>query len=480
MTRCRGPRLVARAEAGFAQAFGAPARWRWFVPGRLEVFGKHTDYAGGRVLVAAVPRGFAVAAAPRADQRVVVVDVRDGRRAEIDPLDERPRPGWASYLQVTVRRFAANFPGASLGTNVALLSDLPSAAGLSSSSALVVGVATALSTRARLAERAEWQASIQRVEDLASYFGGVENGGGFGTLSGTAGVGTLGGSEDHTAILGCRAGQVSQYRFLPTVPLGHTALPAQWVFVVAVSGVHAAKAGSARDRFNRASLACKRADRMWAPRHRAARAFSGRRVGTARSARGPDRSRDFGTARWLLWRGADAAAGPFRGRRSAGAPGRRRLSLRRSRRHDPPGGGVAERRRAPARQPGARDGRARGLGPLVRSVRCHQLRRRLRRQRLGAGRSRRRRRRGQGLEAEYLRRFPARVRLPWFVAHPGPAAHRDPGHRRSSGPLSGREPVASAANVTAGPGDSIPPPRPRRHSPSCTPTSRTPSISTEP
>jgi galactokinase len=41
------------------------------------------------------------------------------------------------------------------------------------------------------------------------------------------------------------------------VPLGHTALPAHWVFVVAASGVHAAKAGSARGRFNRASLACR-------------------------------------------------------------------------------------------------------------------------------------------------------------------------------------------------------------------------------
>ncbi len=285
--------------------------------------------------------------------------------------------------------FRGQLPRRVAGHNVALLSDLPSAAGLSSSSALVVGVATALSTRARLAERAEWQASIQRVEDLASYFGGVENGGGFGTLSGTAGVGTLGGSEDHTAILGCHAGQVSQYRFLPTVPLGHTALPAQWVFVVAVSGVHAAKAGSARDRFNRASLACRalvecghRATEPPAPSLAAALAPPG----ALEALTAP---RDFGAARWLLRRGADATAGAFRGRGSAGAPGRRRLSLCRSRRHDPLGGGVAGRCRAPARQPGARDGRARGLGPLVRSVRCHQLRRRLRRKRLGAGRSRR-------------------------------------------------------------------------------------------
>ena len=29
----------------------------WRVPGRIEVFGKHTDYAGGNVLVCAAGRG---------------------------------------------------------------------------------------------------------------------------------------------------------------------------------------------------------------------------------------------------------------------------------------------------------------------------------------------------------------------------------------------------------------------------------------
>jgi hypothetical protein len=36
---------------------GVPEHLFW-VPGRLEVFGKHTDYAGGHSLVSAVPRGF--------------------------------------------------------------------------------------------------------------------------------------------------------------------------------------------------------------------------------------------------------------------------------------------------------------------------------------------------------------------------------------------------------------------------------------
>jgi len=38
---------------------------RYWVPGRIEVLGKHTDYAGGRSLLCAIERGFCFAAIPR-------------------------------------------------------------------------------------------------------------------------------------------------------------------------------------------------------------------------------------------------------------------------------------------------------------------------------------------------------------------------------------------------------------------------------
>ena len=43
-----------------------PAR-AYFVPGRIEVLGKHTDYCGGGSLVAAVERGICIVATPRTD-----------------------------------------------------------------------------------------------------------------------------------------------------------------------------------------------------------------------------------------------------------------------------------------------------------------------------------------------------------------------------------------------------------------------------
>lgn len=256
--------LVHAVTEEFTTLTGHAPPWRWFAPGRLEIFGKHTDYAGGSSLLAAVPRGFAMAAGPRDDGRLRAVDVRRGARAEIDASPGAPTlSGWASYLQVTARRLAANFPGAALGLDLVFCSDLPPAAGLSSSSALVVGAATALATRASLPDRDDWLANIASLEDRATYFGCIESGQGFAGLPGARGVGTHGGSEDHTAILGCRAHAVSLFRFVPAARVADIPWPRPWTFVVATSGVHADKAGAVRDRFNRMSAAARALVALW-------------------------------------------------------------------------------------------------------------------------------------------------------------------------------------------------------------------------
>jgi galactokinase len=256
--------LMTKVEQGFRAAVGGGPAWRWFVPGRIEVFGKHTDYAGGRSLLAAVPRGIAVVARPRPDQIVRVVDVRYGASVEIDAGDATStRRGFANYIRVVARRFAENFPGASLGTDIAIGSDLPRAAGVSSSSALVVGIASALARRAELPARPEWQRHIGSVRDLAWYLGCVENGFDFPGLPGAAGVGTLGGSEDHTAIMTSRNGHVSQYQFVPLAHLGDVPMPQEWTFVIASSGIQADKAGSVLERYNRAANGTRALLELW-------------------------------------------------------------------------------------------------------------------------------------------------------------------------------------------------------------------------
>ncbi|RPJ71939.1 MAG: galactokinase [Acidobacteria bacterium] len=241
---------------------GAPAFW---VPGRVEVLGKHTDYAGGRSLICATDHGFAAAAAPRADARVQVLDVaRDGRVwLALDPALPDPAESWARYPATVLRRVARNFPEARRGADVAFLSNLPAASGMSSSSAFMVAVFLAIAAVNRLRDAEQYRREIRTPEDLAGYLGTVENGQSFGSLTGDRGVGTFGGSEDHTAMLCGRAGELSLYSFCPVRHEGQVPFPAGHVLVVAVSGVVAEKTGAARDAYNHASLAAGAVLRAW-------------------------------------------------------------------------------------------------------------------------------------------------------------------------------------------------------------------------
>ena len=224
----------------------------WWVPGRLEVFGKHTDYAGGRTLVCAVPRGFAVLARPRIGGVVRVVDARRGQDVALVPaLSAQAYTGWRHYVEVVARRLARNFPGAALGADIVIASDLPSASGMSSSSALLVAIASVLTRVGELDRRPEWHANINTRRDVAGYYACIENGLSFGSLAGDAGVGTHGGSEDHAAILTGVPGHVAAFAFVPMRALAVVAVPERWRFVLTPSGVPAQKAGTAREAYNR-------------------------------------------------------------------------------------------------------------------------------------------------------------------------------------------------------------------------------------
>jgi galactokinase len=143
------------------------------------------------------------------------------------------------------------------------VSDLRRAAGLSSSSALVVGIAAALVRRGGIEETTEWQRAIRSDQHLAWYLGCVENGMDFPGLPGAAGVGTRGGSEDHTAILTCKAAHLSLYRYVPVARLADVAMPGGWTFLVGTSGVRAEKSGAARERYNRLSRAAQAIVSIW-------------------------------------------------------------------------------------------------------------------------------------------------------------------------------------------------------------------------
>jgi len=236
-----------------------------FVPGRIEVLGKHTDYAGGRSLIMAVEQGFSLVAVAREDRRVSVVDAGCGESILFD-LDAElvPRVGhWSNYPMTVARRIARNFPEASRGAEMAFSSDLPPAAGMSSSSAMMVAVFLALADVNELHESGPYRENVHNLTDLAGYLGTVENGQTFGSLEGDRGVGTFGGSEDHTAMLCSRASRVSQYAYCPVRFERAIAVPAGYTFAVATSGVAAEKTGAAMEKYNAASRLATAVAELW-------------------------------------------------------------------------------------------------------------------------------------------------------------------------------------------------------------------------
>jgi galactokinase len=257
LEKCRHALRDAKVRTAGSVAF--------FVPGRIEVLGKHTDYLGGRSLLAAVERGFILVGVPLAEPELLAIDAATGESVRFPLSTElETAPGhWSNYVRTVARRLMRDFPGAPGGCAISFHSNLPPAAGLSSSSALVVGTMLILASVLRLDRRPEYGGLLPHPHDLAQYAAAVESGAGFRSLPGDRGVGTHGGSEDHTAILCAKAGRLVSYSFSPFGWNFDVELPAGYRFAIAASGVLAEKTGTALARYNRLSAVGRRLLTLW-------------------------------------------------------------------------------------------------------------------------------------------------------------------------------------------------------------------------
>ena len=157
---------------------------------------------------------------------------------------------WATYPLTVLHRLARNFPEMIRGVDLVFESDLPSAAGLGSSSALMIRPSLLWCVRTTSTGHRRGSRASRRRDDLAAYAATVENGSTFRGLAGEGGVGTEGGSEDHTAILCSEPSRVAQ-AFCPTRRERSISFARGLVFAIGVSGVAARKTGEARDDYNR-------------------------------------------------------------------------------------------------------------------------------------------------------------------------------------------------------------------------------------
>jgi galactokinase len=223
------------------------------VPGRVELVGKHVDYAGGRSLTCATDLAIH-ARATVIDEPVIRVRPTAGEAAMDVPLSASATPTRlrsSAYVTAVARRFARDFPHARKGIAMEMQSDLPTSSGLSSSSSLVVTLATAFVDANDLESDERWREAVPTSIARAEYFAAIETGAPYGSFEGDGGVGVRGGAQDHVAIVCAQEGMVSQFRYLPARLERREAWPQEYVIAIGVSGVHATKTGNAQAAYNR-------------------------------------------------------------------------------------------------------------------------------------------------------------------------------------------------------------------------------------
>ena len=214
-----------------AETFGPGEAATVGAPGRVNLIGEHIDYHGLAVLPVAIRRKVRVAFRAREDGRIRAVSgggygIRDFEwTAELSPV---AGGDWENYLRAAARAVGRKW-GEGRGVDAAIVSDLPAAAGLSSSSALLA--AFTLSLLRANGEQPSFE-ELMEVLPEGEHF-----------------VGTRGGGMDHAASLASRAGCASLIEFDP-LAVRHVRVPAEWAFLAAHSLTVAEKSGAARQQYN--------------------------------------------------------------------------------------------------------------------------------------------------------------------------------------------------------------------------------------
>jgi len=199
--------VCGEARARFVDDFDESPDGVWCAPGRVNLIGEHVDYADGLCLPMALDHCTAVAVRRRVDG---MLRLRSAGFPAVDvtvtDIASRAVPGWAAYVAGVVWALG---PAGFAGADVAVVSDVPVGAGLSSSAALECAVALALAELYGRATddagRAVLASACMRAEND---FVGVPTGGMDQQIS-------LRGRAGQAMLLDCRTGEVRHVPFDP-------------------------------------------------------------------------------------------------------------------------------------------------------------------------------------------------------------------------------------------------------------------------
>lgn len=195
-------------------------------PGRVNLIGEHIDYHGFPVLPMALRQRIEVSFRVRRDRLIRATSAEFGVREFEWRRDLEPvaHGDWENYLRAAARLIEPGF-----GVDAEVTSDLPAAAGLSSSSALIVAFTLCLlRANGRTLSFEELMAILPEGEQF---------------------VGTRGGGMDHAASLASRAGCALLIEFRP-LAVHPIPIPPEWTFLVGHSLESAEKSGPAREAYN--------------------------------------------------------------------------------------------------------------------------------------------------------------------------------------------------------------------------------------
>ncbi|MGY4734438.1 galactokinase [Weissella cibaria] len=126
----------------FNKRFGYDPAKLYFSPGRVNLIGEYTDFNGGHVFPAAISVGTYGAIAPRDDNKIRTYSANYPEAGiqtiTVTDLALRPYDTWIKYLRGVMTVMAeAGYP-VSKGFDLAIVGDMPTASGLSSSASLEI------------------------------------------------------------------------------------------------------------------------------------------------------------------------------------------------------------------------------------------------------------------------------------------------------------------------------------------------------
>ncbi len=225
-------------------------------PGRLNLMGRHVDHRGGFANFLAIDRETIAVAGVRDDNNVVAVNTRP---REFKPVQFNiseliggfawsewinfvnsdwvrnmlysTAGSWGNYIKAAVLRLQHKYQDIKInGVNLAVCGNIPIAAGLSSSSTIVVAT-----LQAAIALN-NFELTSQQFIDLCG--------------EGEWFVGSRGGAGDHAAIYLGQRGKITHVGYLPFRIEKVIDAPKDYQVIIANSHIKALKSSSAKDTFN--------------------------------------------------------------------------------------------------------------------------------------------------------------------------------------------------------------------------------------